>query len=151
MPNVISLRYLFEAHLKDGTVIRQTQDDQSTAEPLTRSAYFDVAQRLDEVELFGLYNEQHTYTVSMRDGHFEVDGVPFSAQPVASGVINEGGRFELVYFRDHQQEFVVTASVGADGQITESRTLGPHYHQYRMGWNYFDPNGKVYTQTIVVV
>lgn len=151
MPNAISLRYLFEAHLKDGTVIRQTLEDCSTAEPLTRSAYYDVAQRLDDVRMFGLYNDAHTYTVSLEDGHFEIDGVPFSAQPVASTRMNEGGKFELVYFRDHQQEFVISASVGDDGTVTESRSLGPHYHQYRMGWNYYDPGGVVYTQTIVIV
>jgi hypothetical protein len=151
MPNAISLKYLFEAHLKDGTVIRQTPEDCSTAEPLTRSAFYDVAQRLDEVRLFGLYNDQYMYTVSLEDGHFEANGVPFSAQPVSKPVINQGGKFRLIYFRDHQQEFVVTASVGADGQVTESRSLGPHYHQYRMGWEYTDPTGVVYTQTIVVV
>lgn len=151
MPNAISLKYLFEAHFKDGSVIHQTPEDISSADPLTRSAFYDVAQRLDEVRMFGLYNEQHTYTVSLEDGHFEIDGVPFSAQPVSSPSINQGGKFTLIYFRDHQQEFVVTASVGADGQITESRNLGPHYHQYRMGWEYTDPTGKVYTQTIVII
>lgn len=151
MPNTIQLKYLFEAHMKDGSVIRQTDQDQSTAVPLTRSAFYDVAQRLDEVRVFGLYNDKHTYTVSLEDGHFEIDGVPFSAQPTVSPSINEGGKFQLVYFRDHQQDILLAASVGADGEITETSTMGPHRHQYRMGWTYLDPNGSQYDQTIVIV
>lgn len=151
MPNDFRLKYLFEAHLKDGSIIRQTPEDISTAEPLTRSAFYDVVQRLDQVRVFGLYSDEHTYTVSLEDGHFEIDGVPFSAQPVTSPIINAGGKFKLVYFRDHQQDLVVTASVGADGKIVESTSPGPHWHQYRIGWEYTDPNGSVYVQTIVIV
>lgn len=151
MPNAPALRYVFEAHLKDGTIIRQTEQDQSTAEPLTRSAFYDVAQRLDEVRMFGFFNHDHTYIVSLEDGHFEIDGVPFYAQPTIKPCMNEGGKFKLVYFRDHQQDIVIAAVVGADGEITETHTPGPDRHQYRMGWEYTDPNGKVYEQTIVIV
>lgn len=150
MPNAISLKYLFEAHLKDGTIIRQTPSDISTLDS-SRSAYYDVVQRLDEVRTFGLYNDNNVFTVSLEDGHFEVNGTPFSAQPTTQPIINEGGKFKLVYFRDHQQEFVLSATVGDDGQIIESRSLGPHYHQYRMGWEYYDPSGQVYQQTIVII
>lgn len=143
MPNKTELRYLFEAQMKDGSVIRQTPEDVSTAEPLTRSAFYDVAQRLDEVVVFGLYNDKNLYVVDLRDGHFEINGVPFSAQPVTAPVINEGGKFKLVYFRDHQQELVMT-----NGGSYEA---GAHYHQYRMGWEYEDPNGKIYQQTIVII
>ena len=129
--------------MKDGTVIKQTPEDVSTAEPLTRSAYYDVAQRLDDVVAFGLYNDKNQYVVDLRDGHFEINGVPFSAQPVTSPCINEGGKFRLVYYRDHQQELVMT-----NGGAPQP---GTHHHQYRMGWEYFDPNGKTYQQTIVIV
>lgn len=137
------LRYLFEAHLKDGTVIRQTPEDVSTAEPLTRSAFYDVAQRIDEVVYFGLHNDRYSYVVDLRDGHFEINGVPFSAQPVTSPRIVEGGKFKLVYFRDHQQELVMSANGSA--------RPGNHYHQYRMGWEYTDPLGQIYQQTIVII
>lgn len=146
----ITLKYLFEAQMKDGSIIQQTHDDISAVDPL-RSAYYDVAQRLDDVKLFGLYNDDHTYVVSLEDGHFEIDGVPFSAQPVTRPCINEGGQFRLVYFRDHQQEFVISAIVGDGRQIIDTHDIGPHYHQYRMGWQYTDPNGSVYEQTIVIV
>jgi len=150
MPNEFRLQYLFEAHLKDGTVIRQDDRDCSTLDP-TKSAYYDVAQRMDEVRVFGLYNDEHTYSVSLEDGHFEIDGVPFSAQPVTMPCINEGGKFTLVYFRDHQQDLVVSAIVGEDGQVTQSAKPGEHRHQYRLGWVYDDPNGKTYSQTIVII
>ncbi len=151
MPNSIELRYLFEAHLQDGTIIKQTLADTSTAEPLMRSAYYDVAQQIDNVILFGLYNDKNSYVVDLRDGHFEINGIPFSAQPVTSPCISEGGKFKLIYFRDHQQELVVNASVGDDNSVSQNYTSGSHSHQYRMGWEYTDPNNKIYTQTIVIV
>lgn len=143
MHNTTELRYLFEARMKDGTVIRQTLEDVSTVEPLTRSAFYDVAQRLDDVVLFGLFNDKNSYVVDLRDGHFEINGVPFSAQPVTTPVINDGGKFKLVYFRDHQQELVMSAEGNSK--------LGTHHHQYRMGWEYTDPNGRIYQQTIVII
>lgn len=150
MPNEFRLQYLFEAHLKDGTVIHQNDRDCSELDP-TKSCFYDVTLRLEDVRVFGLYNNEHTYTVSLEDGHFEIDGVPFSAQPTTRPCINEGGKFTLVYFRDHQQDMHVAAVVGEDGQVTQSYRTGDHRHQYRMGWEYIDPNGVVYAQTIVII
>lgn len=124
--------------MSDGTVIRQTPEDRSMAEPLTRSAYYDVAQRIDDVDVFGLYNDSKTIAVDLKDGHFEINGIPFSAQPTAAPTMIEGGKFKLLYFRDHQHE--------VQGGVEVS-----HEHQYRLGWEYTDPDGKVYTQTIVII
>lgn len=140
---MLDLRYLFVAQMSDGTIIRQTPEDVSTAEPLTRSAFYDVENNAADVVFFGLYNNDNTYLVDLRDGHFEINGVPFSAQPVTKPCINEGGEFKLVYYRDHQQELVMSAN--------GEPKAGNHYHQYRLGWTYTDPNGKLYEQTIVIV
>ena len=139
---MLNLRYLFVAKLKDGSIIEQPPDDASLIDS-TRSAYYDVSQRLDDVIAFALHDDKNYYAVDLRDGHFEINGVPFSAQPVATPTINEGGKFRLLYYRDHQQELIM----GMDGSMKP----GEHTHQYRMGWEYFDPSGKSYVQTIVVV
>jgi hypothetical protein len=136
------MKYLFEAHFSDGSVISQTPDDISTIDPTLRSTFYDVAQRLDDVVLFGLYDNDHKYVVDLRDGHFEIDGVPFSAQPVSAPTILEGGKFKLLYFRDHQQEITISA----DGE----RTAGSHYISFRFGWEYTDPHGKTHIQTLVI-
>lgn len=134
------MKYLFEAHFSDGSIIAQTPDDASELDPI-RSTYYDVVQRLDDVVLFGLYDNDHKYVVDLRDGHFEIDGVPFSAQPVSAPTILEGGKFKLLYFRDHQQEITIR-----DGEPTP----GVHYISFRFGWEYTDPHGKTYTQTLVI-
>src|SRR4051812_41703280 len=91
-----NLAYLFECHFTDGSIIFQTQEDVSTVDP-TRSAFYDVVQKLDAVEVFGLVNDQNTYAVDLRDGHFELNGVPFE---VHSGTqLPPDCVFRLIYFR----------------------------------------------------
>src|SRR5471030_1660418 len=103
----MNLSYLFEAHLNDGTLIQQTEEDISQIDPL-RSAYYDVIQRKDDIVAFGIYNNDHTYAVDLRDGHFEINGAPFY---VMSGdpKLTENQKYELVYFRRHVQTMVVGA------------------------------------------
>ena len=48
-----NLAYLFTCRFQDGTVLRQTQDDVSQVDS-ARSAFYDVVQRLAEVETFTL-------------------------------------------------------------------------------------------------
>ena len=113
----MQLAYLFEAHLKDGTLIQQTPEDVSKLDP-TRSAYYDVVQRKADVEVFGIFNDDHTYAVDLRDGHFEIDGLPFN---VLSGdpQLPEGQKLELVYFRRHIQTMVLGAVEIAEEEPTE--------------------------------
>lgn len=143
------LTHLFEAHMRDGSVIAQTPEDRSALDPALRSAFFDVAQRIDDVEVFVLRGPDHFYLVDLRDGHFEVDGVPFWAQPVTSNCIPRGGKIRLVYFRDHQQDVLVTGTVREDLSVDEHHQLGDHRVAYRIGWEY-EAGGKTYMQTIVV-
>lgn len=137
----MELRYLFTAHFSDGTTITQTPEDVSMAEPLTRSAYYDVVQRLDDVVSFELKEcdpqlpetFRRSWGVNLVDGHFWFGNVQFSPQPVAAPQMVPGGKFRLLYFRDHIATW-----------------LGEDTHKYRFGWIYTDPEGKDYIQTIVL-
>ena len=93
------LKYLFEAHFADGTSVLQTREDKSVANN-ERSAFYDVTQRLDDVEVFGLYDENHVYVVDLRDGHFEIDGTPFFAVE-DSLRLPSNVKYRLIYFRRH--------------------------------------------------
>lgn len=139
----MKLKYLFEAYFADGHRIIQDLDDISSLDP-ARSTFYDVLQyeSTSELVLFGLYLGKNTYVVDLLDGHFEVNGVPFSAQPVALPEMIEGGKFKLLYCRDHQQELILSEN---------SSKPGKHSVQYRFGWEYTDPRGKVYNQTLVLV
>jgi hypothetical protein len=137
----VRLAYLFEAHFADGTMIQQTAEDRSAIDPEKRSAFYDVMQRVDELQFFGLFNDQHTYVVDLRDGHFEVDGRPLFLEPTARP-LPRGGKFSIVYFRDHEQDFEMS---GRDGE----QTMGEHRIAFRLGWEY-EVAGKKYEQAIVI-
>ena len=129
--------YLFTCRFKDGSVIQQTQEDVSQ-EDSTRSAFYDVVQRLDEVELFTITKQdarQHTYTVDLRDGHFEVDGIPFYASEELPGE----AMYRLIYFHRHQHRVVQGQTLTGDGALI----------QYYIGWQ-TTIDGKNFQSTISV-
>lgn len=126
------LSFLFTCRFKNGDIIQQTQADVSAVDA-SRSAFYDVLQRIDDVELFTLTNGQHTYQVDLRTGLFEVNGVPFSLHP---DEVPESAKLRLIYFHRHQH-----LSVGG--------TLGGHTTQYYIGWQ-TTINGKNYQRTICV-
>ena len=152
-----ALSYLFAAQFLDGTRVEQTQDDVSISDPC-RSAYYDLCQcdadgkvLLDsygisiprsDIAFFGLTNGAHYYVVDLRDGHFEVDGARFDAQPTTRPEISDGGRYRLVYFRDRRQHI----AHGIDG----SSTAWESPIRYRFGWEYVDPDGRKWQQTLVI-
>jgi len=86
------MKYLFECYFNDGTIIKQTSEDISCSDP-SKSAFFDVHQKLHQIIYFGLYGSGHMYVVDLRDGHFEIDGVPFRIDGA------EPSTLELIYFR----------------------------------------------------
>ncbi len=152
------LAYLFAAHFADGSQILQTPDDISVLEPETRSAFYDVQQRIDSgVDLvsFALFSSEHVYAVDLRDGHFEFklllpDGgvvvTPFVALPISGPCLPPNGSYRIIYFRDHQQDLLSST----DG----SSELGEHRVFYRLGWEYAcfeNREPKVYSMTITIV
>jgi hypothetical protein len=126
------LAYLFTCCLKDGTCIQQTQADVSASDS-TRSAFYDVLQRIDEVETFRLTDGSHTYLVDLRDGHFEVDGVRFNAQ---SDELPGTAEYRLIYFHRHCHQVV-------GGQMQGDLI------EYYIGWQ-ATIDGKNYKQMISV-
>ena len=117
-----NLTYFFTCCFNDGSTIQQTPEDTSKIDS-TRSAFYDVLQCIDEVETFTLTKQdgrRHTYMVDLRDGHFEIDGVPFftSAEELPKA------KFRLIYFHRHQHRVV-------QGQIS---TGDEALIQYFIGW-----------------
>jgi hypothetical protein len=144
------LRYLFVAVFTDGSNILQTPEDVSIRDS-SKSAYYDVEKAIEsgkEIASFGLFNDEHTWAVSLLDGHFEVDEILFSAQPTSghkpdgsADYVPVGGSFKLLFFRDHQQDIIKKA----DG----TEEMGENRHAYRFGWEY-EIEGRIWQQTIVV-
>jgi hypothetical protein len=131
----MELKYLFRARFSDGTKIQQTPEDQSTIDP-RRSAYFDVLRRIDDVVSFSLENSEAWYSVSLEDGRFSAQGVIIEAQPCGKPEMPAGGKFKLIYFRDHTHTFVM----GGENS---------HEVAYRFGWEY-TVGDKTWTQTLVL-
>jgi hypothetical protein len=127
------LDYLFTARFTDGSVIHQTRHDVSQIEPLTRSAFYDVVQRLSEVESFTLSNGRREHTVYLKDGHFNSDG---------KILINPHGEltnFRLIYFRRMQQDTF--------GDYRDR----PEVKLYFMGWQANQPDtGKNFQMVLEI-
>lgn len=126
------MKYLFTATFADGSTIEQTPDDKSTIEPEKRSQFYDVLKLAETKELvrFELRLREHAiagptgvpterYAVDLRDGHFEVNGVPFRMHE--DSVVG----FELIYFRQHTHSF---------NQTQHTTREVSHDIVFRIGW-----------------
>ena len=119
------LKYLFTVQFKDGSVYEQTEEDRSLVEPEKRSAFYDVAQRLDEVHTFTLKGEGHEYMVDLTNGLFAIDGVPFRMHE------EKLENYKLVFFRQHTHTYQADTREEIDHQIV-----------YRVGWQAKDKDEK---------
>ena len=61
------LKYLFRAVFSDGSTIEQTQDDVSTTDK-TKSAWFDVLNRIGDVRTFLLVSDSSTVSINITPG-----------------------------------------------------------------------------------
>lgn len=132
------LKYLFECHFVDGTVYQQNPEDTSTSIP-GKSAFTDVLQRIDDVVVFGIFNNETTYAVDLRDGHFEINQVPFEIALPDDLVLSEDVKFDLVYFRRVKHNQVL-------GQLMTEESTTIDYH---FGWK-TTVNDKEYQQVLIV-
>lgn len=112
----------FVATFADGSQICQNAEDVGTVKG--RNCYFDVMQKQLDVPLacFVLAGEGYpVFGVDLRDGHFEVNGVPFfqHSEPLKD--------FRLHYFRNVSQHRVM--AVGQNSEPVDSVELG-----YDIGW-----------------
>jgi hypothetical protein len=120
------LKYLFTVEYEDGTLLEQTPDDVSSKDPL-RSAFYDIDQ--EKVIGFCITNQENgeIYGVSLIDGHFEINGVPFFAHSRDLKV----DKRRLIFFRRHFHEF-------NPGTMQETS----HRLEYHFGWQANDETGK---------
>ncbi len=125
----MKLKYLFQVTYKNGDIYQQNKEDISITDPL-KSCYFDINQ--DEIKSFFLYNEEHTYSVNLEDGHFEIDGMPF--------LMHEENLkdYRLIFFRQHTHSF-----------NAESYEELSHDVVYRFGWQ-CEKGGKNYQQVMQI-
>lgn len=119
------MKYLFQVTYKDGTVYLQNKEDASVTYPGSgKSCYSDL--KIDEIKSFFVFNEEHTYSVNLEDGHFEVDGVPFLMHTDP-----ELTDYRLVYYRQHTHSFNQQSSAELSHDIV-----------FCIGWQANDKNGK---------
>ena len=128
------LDYLFIADFNDRSRYFQTPQDVSREHPLTRSAFWDVAQRLDQVTEFTLIDrhQQHEHTVFLSDGHFKSDG------KIIVCPRNDLNHFRLIYFRRVEHKFENEAQ------------FKPYIVGYFIGWQANDANGRNFQMILQV-
>lgn len=112
-----TLAYTFGVHFRDGSEFFQTRDDVSVRGPEHGSAFSDIKDRLDDVELFQIEGHGQRLLVDLRDGHFEFNGVPMRAGDPSVHIPRDVPR-RLVYFRR------VTQTRGQDVQCVGHRPDG---------------------------
>jgi hypothetical protein len=130
------LRFLFVAEFEDGSQLAQTHEDASQFDP-SKSAFFDVLKYSESKKLtrFHLTDKLNWYTVDLRDGLFEVNGMAFAAHPQ---YFVPNPPLTLIYFRETRAEKL------NDG--TER-----HYvNRYFLGWWCLGPDGAKVEQTIAI-
>ena len=134
----MGLKYLFECHFNDGTMLHQTQEDVSKIAPPeeNKSAFYDVMQRINDVIVFGIVDEKHTYVVDLRDGHFEIDGMAFTIHDKED--LPPDAVFRLIYFRRRVEQVTM-------GYV-QAQSSSMKYH---LGWQ-TTVDGKNYQKTIAV-
>lgn len=115
--------FLFVATFEDGTQIFQNPEDRS-AHVEGKNCFFDVLQYAEKSPLICFVlgsveaNWAVTFGVDLRDGHFEVNGIPFFQHRHDRETL-EG--FRLIYFRNNRIE------LSGDG-------ISDHSVGYTLGW-----------------
>lgn len=117
-------QFYFVATFADGTQIFQNEADVSPNDPV-KNCYFDVLERskTEQPASFVITDGTHVFGVDLRDGHFEVNGVPFF-QHRPEFANQQYKDFQLVYFR--------TPKIEIDAKTMEPirGTVG----SYTIGW-----------------
>ncbi len=132
----MTLFYLFKADFTDGTTYEQTPDDTSQLDPEKRSQFYDVLQSNKTVKKFSLTGNNHTISVDLQDGHFEVDTFPIHLE--SDQLPTPPEKYELIFYRQHSHEF----------NTDSSRELG-HKVEYFLGWQ-CTINNKNYQQKMAI-
>lgn len=124
------LKYLFKILFDDGTIFEQTPEDVSSVDP-KKSAFYDVLQdsRVPQALVLLAVDGTVQAAVSLQDGHFEVEGVPF----FIGDAPGPGEPLELIYFRRNFREMVM-------GETVEQVSHVIHYY---FGWKRIEDGVEV--------
>jgi hypothetical protein len=111
--------YSYTATFEDGTTIFRDMNDPESDKCQTRtdgtgSRFTDVQEKEKESKLisFVVHNDEHSYGVDLRDGHFEVNGVIFfqhrpDLQPYKD--------FRIIHYRSVRRKYnLQQEEIGAD-------------------------------------
>lgn len=142
-----NLQYLFVAEFADGSTISQTPDDQSLLDA-AKPAIHDVLEYSKSSALvrFHVTDGNIWYMVDLRDGTFEVNGIPFEAfDPYNNPYVKLEGSLRLIYFPN-------TDIVQVVDQNSPKKVTGYKHsmRRYFLGWQFTDKKGKNYQQTIAI-
>lgn len=138
------LRWLFIAEFDSGTQYAQTADDRADCDP-HRDAFYDILyltgqldrkpEKVRSLTRFHLTDSRNWFTVDLRDGKFEVNGLPFEAHPQLTELEPP---LNLIYYRESR------ADLFANG------TTRQYVNRYFLGWWFMDKNGKKVEETIAI-
>lgn len=98
--------YSYTATFEDGTQIFRDMNDPNSDKCQTRSdgtgsRFTDVQEKDKESKLvsFVVHNDTHSFGVDLRDGHFEINGIPFfQHRPDRDGYKD----FRIIHYRTTQ-------------------------------------------------
>jgi len=112
------MKYLFTAQFNDGSVFQQDPEDKHPSKP-DKSSFTHLLEEADQhggIALFQLKGGNgHTYSVDLRDGHFEIDLLKTEVQGL--------GDFRLIYYRQHRHIMNVQTMEELDHEI-----------EFHLGW-----------------
>lgn len=121
----MSLKYLFTAEYKDGSVFHQNAEDVSGIDP-KRSAFYDV--KKEDLIRFSLIGDGKIYSVNLEDGGFEINRNKFFLH--LDDELNAQTK-ELVFFRKHKHDFNINLQ-----ELS-------HTINYILGWTAGDKTYKI--------
>jgi hypothetical protein len=132
--------YSFTATYEDGTTVtmNHTEDDDFSTTRPDGSRFTDVLEKEKESKLvsFVLHNDDITAGVDLRDGHFEINGVPFFLHRPDQEFYKD---FRIIYFRTVQRSYNVQT------EEESSIILG-----YTIGWQTNDANGQNVQKQVMI-
>jgi hypothetical protein len=146
-------KYMFGVLFSDGTQYNQTYNDVSVQGEEAGSSFSDVVTRLNDVVLFQLAGCGNRFTVDLRDGHFEVNGIPVMVgDPTVT--IPPNTKRKLVYFRRTTQ--TRETDVQCVGHDAEGKALyspigqrNVEHRVFHFGWQ-VEIGGRNHTVTMAV-
>ncbi len=126
--------YSYTATYEDGSSITMDANDINSDVSVLDSAkskFFDVLEKEKESKLisFVLHNAERSVGVDLRDGHFEINGIPFFQHRPD---LNSYKEFRVIYYRTVQR------TMNMIGQEIESGVLA-----YSIGWQVTYKNENV--------